>query len=267
MAVWNFTGRRDVERKLVSVAVEEGSKPLKAYLRTDPALRADPAYAGCSVVLEAYLRTKAERVELGPLAALAPSVEAVFREFLSAEDVRFRLKVVDPKDRRIAGVLDGIRRLGDKDPAEKDARKRKTLLPVNMASDSDGLKDRFWAVSFATAAHPTLLLNRKKFLVPEDANDNAFRALAFPAVLREILTYAFVVRFLAPPSWRDDWATLVRNLTGEDPPEEPADPGDARALGDYFGNIGEWIDAACARFSQDCRLGRIGGLAANFKRI
>lgn len=267
MAVLNYTDRRDIDRRLVTVSVEEDSSPLKVYLRANPSLKSDAAYAGCAVVLEAFLRTKAERVELGPLAGLAPSVEAVFGGFLSAEDVRFRLKFVTLEKRRIAGVLDNIRGRGDKDSGKKDARKRKTLLPVNMASDSDGLKDRFWVVSFATAAHPTLLLNPKKFLVPEDANDNAFRALAFPAVLREILTYAFVVRFLAPPSWRDDWATLVRNLNGEDPPEEPADPGDARALGDYFGKVGEWIDAACARFSQDCRLGRIGGLAANFKKI
>ena len=265
MAIWNYTGRADIDRRLVAVSVDDGARPLKVYLRTDPALKADAAYAGCSVVLEAHLRTKAERADLGPLAALAPSVEVEFREFLLPDDVQYALKIVNPSDRRIAGVLAGIRGHEEKDRRDDDSRKRKTLLPVNMASDADNLKERFWAVSFATASHPTLLLNRKKFRSLGDANGDAFRALAFPAVLREVLTYAYVVQVQSPPTWRDDWETLVRNLTGEEPPDDP-DPGDARALGEYFENVSAWIDAACARFSQECRLGRIAGPDENFKR-
>lgn len=265
MAVWNYTGRRDIDRRLVTVAVEDGASPLKVYLRADPSLKSDPAYAGCSVVLEAHLRTRAERADLGPLAALASSVEVVFPEFLLPDDVGFALKIVNPSDRRIAGVLENIRGRGERDRREDGPRKRKSLLPVNMASDADNLKDRFWAVSFATASHPTLLLNRRKFRSLGDANGDAFRALAFPAVLREVLSYAYVVQFSAPPTWRDDWAALVRNLTGEEPPDDP-DPGDPRALGEYFENVSAWIDAACARFSQDCRLGRIAGPDENFRR-
>ena len=262
MAVWNYTGRADIDRRLVSLSVDDKASPLKAYLRADPSLKANPKFAGCSVVLEAFLRTKAERADLGPLAALAPSVEVVFREFLLAEDVRFRLKVVNPADRRIAGVLDDIRGREPRPPKD-DPRKRKTLLPVNWATDADNLGERFWKVSFA-GPRPTLLLRRGKFVTLGDADGPAFRALAFPAVLREVLSRAYIVQFRTEPPWREDWEKLVFLLDGTRPPAPPRDDRDAPALEAYFAEVSDWIDAVCARFAKDCRLGRID---ANFKRV
>src|SRR5574344_624621 len=139
MAVLNFTGREDIDRSFVEISSEKIVQPLTVYLKTDAKLKENPKFSGCDVVLEAYLRTKAERAELGKLAALKPSVQIVFKEFLFAEGVQYRLKIANPADKKLAGVVSGISEKQPKKPKE-ERKKRKPLLPVNWAAEGDNLQ-------------------------------------------------------------------------------------------------------------------------------
>ena len=73
MAVLNYTGREDIDRSQVEIVREKDIWPLTVYLKTQQELRDNAKYVGCDVVLVAYLRTKAERAELGPIASLKAS--------------------------------------------------------------------------------------------------------------------------------------------------------------------------------------------------
>ena len=262
MAVLNFTGRKDIDRGLVEITSEKNVQPLTVYLKTDPALKSDPKFAGCDVVLEAYLRTKAERRELGAIAGLKPSEKIVFKEFLLAEGVQYRLKVVNPGDKKLAGAVDGLKEREPK-KAKEDPRRRKSLLPVNWATDGDNLRNRFWKVSFAAGSKPTLLIRHGKFATLGDVNQPAFQALAFPSILREVLTYAFIVKFDNPPSWCEDWETLAK-IIGEEPRPALA-PGEknVQVIAQHLEETREWIDSVAEKFAADCKL---DGIDSTFRR-
>lgn len=261
MAVLNFTGREDIDRSLIEIKVEKNVQPLKIYFKTQPALKANPKYAGCDVILEAYLRTRAERKELGKLEDLAPSVEIVFLDFLLPEGVQFRLKIVNPSDKKLTGVVDGLKEKENKEPKD-DSRKRKTLLAVNFATSGDNLRHRFWKVD-CNGSQPTLLIRQEKMPLIGDVNKPAFQALAFPAIMREVLTYAFIVRFDNPPGWSEDWATLAFILDGTVRPELAAGEKNRQVIEQYLSDTSDWIDGVCEKFAADCKLDRID---STFKR-
>ena len=261
MAVLNFTGREAIDRGLIEIACEKDVRPLKIYLKTKPELKENPKFAGCDVVLDAYLRTKAERAELGHLSDLAQSVEVVFKEFASGEDVQFRLKVVNPFDKKIAGIVIGLEIKEPKKPKD-DFRKRKSILPVNWARDGDDLKNRFWKISF-DGVKPTLLIRKGKFTTLGDVNRPEFQALAFPDILREVLTFAFVIRFDSPPSWAADWERFVEIIDGTPRPELSPSEKNRSALQDYFKDTVKWIDAVSEKFAASCGL---DGIDSNFKK-
>ena len=261
MAVLNFTGREAIDRGLIEIASEKDVRPLKIYLKTKPGLKENPKFAGCDVVLDAYLRTKAERAELGHLSDLVQSVEVIFKEFSSGEGVQFRLKVVNPSDKKLAGIVSGLEIKEPKKPKD-DFRKHKSLLPVNWAGEGDNLKDRFWKISF-DGVKPTLLIRKGKFTTLGDVNRPEFQALAFPDILREVLTHAFVVRFDNPPAWAADWERFVEIVDGTPRPELSLSEKSRPAIQEYFENTMKWIDDVSEKFAASCGL---DGIDSSFKK-
>ena len=261
MALMNYTGRETIDRGLVTIVSEKNVRPLTVYLKVDKSLKDNPRYENSNVVLEAVLRTMSERVDLGAVSELAPSVKVEFRNFMVSEGVLYTLKIVRQSDKMIAGEVDRLREKEEKSLKE-EALRRKTLLPVNWAADGDNMKSRFWKVNF-NGMHPVLLIAKGKFSDKAAVNQPAFQALAFPAIFSEILTHTFITRFDNPPPWADDWDTLA-NVIGCDPRPSLKEDEDRRSeLSDYFESVHEWIDDAAARFSDDCNLKRIN---SEFKR-
>lgn len=262
MAVLNFTGRETIDRSLIEIKSEKDVVPLTIYLKTQDAIKANPHFANCVVVIEAYLRTKAERKELGTLSELKQSMKVVFNEFLIAEGVQYRLKIVNPGDRKLLGVAEGLKE-HEKKSEDLNAGKRKTLLPVNWATDADNMKNRFWKVSFK-GPEPTLLLRKGKFSTLGDVNKLEFQALAFPAILRTVLTYAFIIKFDNPPIWAADWERLAQILGAEAKPSELSPNEKKRqAIERYFEDVEDWIDRVSEKFAQDRK---IDGIDSTFRR-
>ena len=255
MALMNYTGREAIDRGLVTVVSEKDSLPLTVYLKVDKSLKDNPRYENCNVVFEALLRTLAQRVDLGAISLLAPSVKVVFKNFMTSEGVLYTLKVVRQSDKMIAGEVDRLREKEEK-PLKDETLRRKTLLPVNWAAGGDNMKSRFWKVNYKGPT-PVLLLAKGKFSDKAAVNQPAFQALAFPSILSEILTYTFITRFDNPPPWTNDWETLAK-VIGCDPRPSLCEDAEGRTeLSDYFDSVRDWIDDVAARFSDDCNLRRI----------
>ena len=79
MALMNYTGREAIDRGLITIVSEKDVLPLTVYLKVDNSLKNNPRYENSNVVLEAVLRTMSQRVDLGAVADLAPSVKVVFK--------------------------------------------------------------------------------------------------------------------------------------------------------------------------------------------
>ncbi len=264
MPLLNFTSRTDIDRNLVEIAVNESSATLVVYLKTKEAFRLAPAYAGGSVVFEAYKGMKAQRVELATIDHLTPSVEVHFNEFSSTEKPSFRLKVVRADNKMILGIVDGLRQ--NDEPKIEEPGNLKPLLPVNWANESDNMENRFWKVGFS-GTHPILLLRRGKFSALGEVNQPAFQALAFPQVLTEILTQAFVVNFANPPSWSEDWETMVDLLGVEPRPildlSANGDKLSGSVIQEHLDATREWIDQVAEKFASSQKL---LGINSQFKR-
>lgn len=255
MAVLNYTGREDIDRSQVEIVREKDMWPLTVYLKTQQELRDNAKYIGCDVVLVAYLRTKAERAELGSIASLKASVQVVFKEFQISEGVQYRLMVVRPSDKMLTGAVDGLKEKDPKKPKEEH-KDRIPLLPVNWATDGDNMGGRFWKIDFK-GSKPTLLLQSGKFATLGDVNKLEFKALAFPSILKECLTEAFVTRFDNPPTWAENWETLARILGAEDRPMLSEGEKNRQNIQLYFEGTRDWIDSVAARFAADCKLASI----------
>lgn len=264
MPLLNFTDREDIDRSLIEIAVDESSANLIAFLKTKQALRQNERYVGCDVVFEARMGMKAQRTELGPIEDLGPSKEARFEEFSTTEKPSFCLKIVRPGSKTIVGKVEGLR--PNNEPKKDEVSDKKPLLPVNWATEADNMKNRFWKVGLE-GTYPILLLQRGKFTTLGDVNQPEFQALAFPEILVEILTHAFVVHFANPPAWSEDWEKLA-DLLGAEPRPQLERSGDgtqlsSSAIEDHLDSVRTWIDRVADRFASDQKLMRID---SQFKR-
>ena len=241
---FNFTGREEFSRKDFEVKVDAKSHRLTIFLKQHLSLL--KKYFGCDVMITAYRTTRSQRVELGLVDSLEASRKVEFTEFVDAEGVQFKVIVVEPGTKRIRAKVEGL-----KADAHKKLKKTKnrSLLPVLMANANEGLGGRFWKIAF-TADNPTLLLARSKFKQgTSSANDLPFQALAWPAIIKDVLTHAFVVKAATGfPKWAEDWKTLAMKVLGvsEGAPEDEPAPKD---MGVYLEKTEKWIDDVAAAFA------------------
>ncbi len=264
MPLLNFTDREDIDSNLIDIDIDESAATLIVFLKTKQVFRQNEHFVGGNVILEAHMGVKAQRVDLGPIEGLGASNEVHFDDFVANETPSFCLKIVAPGNKKILGIA---KMLSPKNKPEKDEdADKKPLLPVNWANESDNMQHRFWKVGLE-GSYPILLLQRGKFTSLGQVNQAEFQALAFPQILTEILSHAFIVHFANPPSWSDDWEKLVYFLGAEPRPilERSVDgtPPTMSAIEDYLDSVRIWIDQIADRFAADQKLMRID---SQFKR-
>jgi hypothetical protein len=189
------------------------------------------------------------RFPYGAVGGLQPPADRTLREVDRASKIYFRLLVVDESGEHglILASADGIRPL----EADEDAGRRESLLPVVTAD----LGDEVWRVRFETAG-PVLEVNSR---IPEILslvrNDRAFLALAYPAVVRQVLVHALIVEGVDDPEpggWEGRWLRFARALHPVDLPSldrQDIDP------------LTDWIDDVAAAFA------RKHAAAEGFRRV
>jgi len=241
---FNYTGRKKISEDDVPMILT-GAGPLKGFEARLGAM-ADSKYdlpRDARVFVEAYERTAYMRFDFGTTGAITPpSNEARnLTEFEGSDGVRFRVKVVDSShDGQLLAEADGILPVA---PEEADQNKL-PLLPVR----SEDLGHELWRIDF-----PEGVQGRPELLVNINAGDRtavvrspAFMALAWPALLREILTRILIIDDYTDLDDEDDWRCLWLQFGRRILPTAEVPPQDAGARWLWLAEV---IEAFCNRFS------------------
>lgn len=239
----NSTGRKKILREDAQFAIHRNGDgglfwtatlDLAEYDLPDDAL----------VFVEAYRQTNFMRFPVGMVAQRTdPPQEARWlSEFATPDGLLFRVKVTSSGERP-GMLLAEADQIAPRDDDEQPDH-RIPLLPTVQAS----LGQKVWAVDFDGAV-PQLLLNDKvadwKALVATPT----FRALVFPAAMREVLMRAVFVSKVTDSeddgSWESRWIRFAASLPGVD-----EHPPDADAPEDWH----DWIERAVEEFARLNRL-------------
>lgn len=251
---FNFTGREALASKDFEIKPDTRSPRLSVFFKQH--LAELKKYAGCEVKLSAYRATKSQRVDLGLIDKIPPSLKVEFDQFPDADGVHFQVKVVEPATKKIRAKIDNLN-----PPKTAKLKKTKTrgLLPVLRAKANEGLKGRFWNLKF-TSDNPILLITNR-FPSVNSVNELPFQALAWPAIMKEVLTYAFIVKCQAFPKWSDDWLTLATKVLGVSDGAPEVEPS-AKEVEVYLETTAKWIDDVAAAFATKRNL---SGITSEFK--
>jgi len=238
---FNYTGRQKIRRADAAIRIV-GSGPSLGFdavlnlgtYKIDPQAR---------VAVEAYRSRTAsyKRFEYGYANNPVAPAERSLAEFHDEQGILFRVKVTMEEGGlgKLLAEADGIR------PVESTGDgSTRPLLPV-VCHPLDG---EAWKIDFGTgSAAPMLAIDSGIPLRHQYATDPTFRAIAMPAIFRQILTRILTQEELDeepdPEDWRSQWLEFGRRAAGTNHPE---DLNDDQAVDD-------WIDSAVSAFARSHR--------------
>lgn len=219
----NSTGRKRILREHTIFTIQaDASGGLTLTVALDLGEYELPVNA--SVFVEAYRQTSLMRFDFGTVGScrFAEDVSPQLSEFSSPEGILFRVKVSSADGRRGLLLAEGDR-IPVADEVETPENRTALLppLPADLGQES-------WLVSFADPSRPYLLINKRFGDWKAIAASPAFRAVAFPAAMREILWYIYKVRGTEDMEDRQDWGCqwlrFASSLPGTiDPPFDTDD--------------------------------------------
>lgn len=212
------------------------------------------------VLVEASRQTNWKRFDFGSVSAPSAERTGQLDEFGSAQGVRFRVKVVAAGDEgpaaRILAQADNVP-AGDPD----DKAGGESLLAIDWNEESMG--DELYRIEFGEST-PILRINKQMLGAPTWhtlTDSDTFRALALPAILRQILTHILLIEGELDDGddWRGQWVRLAAKTfeAGERPEageDEQPDKSEVMA----------WIDRAVEGY---CRHRGVKRLASAGKLI
>ena len=195
------------------------------------------------VSVEAYRQTVCQRFPWGTVASRNPSVWTL-EEFGSTEGVRFRIKVTartTPRGQLLA--------IADRIAPVTELGAARSFLPIELSP----LGEEVFRVAWDSSDEPILLVNER--IGKEVVQSPEFRALAMPAVMREILTRFVVVERRRPDvddsSLCTRWLSFGIRMAGGTTPPEVTDSNDSDVTDDCFA----WIEDAVKGFCEHYGLG------------
>jgi len=244
---FNYTGRRGIPRSQVAIAwiePESIAEPLRfngeLNLQFEPPLPPE-----AEVFLEVYDGPVSMRFSCGTVTNPVLPEDRRLTHFAPGQRPLFRVKVTSPDDplKRILARANAI------SPMTPDEAKtgKKSILPVELVDD---LGDQVWRVNMNEPDQPILQLN-KLISEPNDistmAREGDFLALAYPAVIREILS-----TLLHPDSAVDEnhpWIEFSERMAGSLRPDDDDT--------DEFETVcKKWIDKVIAGFASHFEIKR-----------
>ena len=234
---FNFTGRQKLPHALFDIRLQAG--PPRQFTATfdisefrfppDARLYFEASSSGSGIV---------GRFSWGTAAIPAPPEDRSLEE-LPGQNVNFTFKVVDESEStgRILGVARGI---ALNRAAEGEGERRQSLLPVNPVA----MSQEIWRVSFQQDT-PWLEVNSNiEDIMARAQGDPVFVSLVYPAVVREILTEALMIREIYDvedtEKWESRWLSFGQRFHPDlAPPPEVEDADTQR----------EWIEQVVRGFS------------------
>lgn len=234
----NYTGRKKIDSRHVKIVVHrEGAE--RRRFDAELNLASYQFQGDARVVVEAYRQTTVMRFDFGSVLLLRPPASCELGDFDSDDAILFRVLVTDTT-RRHGMLLGSIDRIRPSDPAEPDEN-RKSLLPVEPAE----LGDQIWRLEFG--AEVVLQINRDLPDWRQTVMSPNFKALVYPAIIRQVLTKALILDEHDddddPENWRSNWLIFAKRIPGV-PSEIPAETDERE----------EWIETVTAALALNCSL-------------
>lgn len=247
---FNFTGRKRILESQAKIHIQKEAKCLSVVLKQTFSSAA--GYSDDDIVsIEAFRRTKIQRKDLGKLGLLSASIPVEFPDFIDADEVYYRIRVVDPETKQLKGFAKRLSRADrETKPGELDS-----ILPVRLSDPEDGLGKRFWKLECSEVDDPVLVISRAKFADFEPVKSSEFKALVWTEVLRQVLTFAFVIHWDGFPGWAKKWTTFTTDNLGC--PGAPTEEPDIDKLPNYIIQVTDWIDDAVRSFADHFNLGSV----------
>ena len=240
----NFTGRKSLARDVARISLRpeaDGGVSFDAELDLDEFDLPKDA----SVFIEAAFKTTFMRFAWGTVGELAPAEPRLLTLFDQPRLAHFRVKIVEPKATGMGlllAVADHIEPEGLRD----SGKRRVSLFRVDFTSQ---LTDEIWRLDFDDGG-PILELAHSQ-ATEETVRSDAFRALVYPAVFRQVLWRIFEDGIDGPQGnpdhWQERWLRFAaQHCEGKFPPSLHNRPPN--------GEHEEWIEKALAGFSRKLKL-------------
>ncbi|MBI3133323.1 MAG: hypothetical protein HYZ14_01500 [Bacteroidetes bacterium] len=179
---FNYTGRKKLSKDRVDISIING-KPYKSFsvkLNLKGLKLSDDA----KIYIEPYHRSSFMRFYFGTVANELNPESTFLTEIPSTSIVLFRVKIVDETNAngRIVRFADKIRPKN----SDETSNSRASILHIDWDQDLD---QEIFRITFPQGDFPRLEINRRiensKELMK---NDQIFRALVFPVVVKEVAT-------------------------------------------------------------------------------
>lgn len=232
---FNYTKRREIAKSSIRVSVSS-TDPRHCFAATFDLASYD-FDSSAKVYVEAYRKNQLLRFDFGTVGKIATlsstSLDAFGDDMMG---IRFRVKVVASNaEKTILGMSKSFRAENDEGGAAD------CILPISRLPKE---KENVWEIDFEDDG-PTLAINAN--LEKQVVQKSYFLALVFPAVIREVLTYAFIEN--DPDElgeWAEDWKRFALDLGAD---EFPSFSGDDREKDVQA--LRQWIASAVQAFVRD----------------
>jgi hypothetical protein len=218
----NFTGRKKIPLRSTMVTLTNGDKhPHSFDIQLDLSEINLPNEA--LVYVEAYKRTSYMRFHYGTVGDLIVPTNRNLTKIEAGVIPLFRVKIVDRSTQhgQIIAMADKIHPKGIED-ADKE---KVSLLHVEFSED---LGSQVWRLDLE-GDWPVLQVNNKIPSIKDiTKSDEAFLALVYPEIVRQILNFIIESEQLDPEIDEDEWYSLwinfVSSLPGVGSPPTGRDP-------------------------------------------
>jgi hypothetical protein len=241
----NFTGRRKIPLKNVFVSLVPPANGHARAFEAEFDLLDLGLPPDAKVYVEAYNRSQYMRFDYGTVGHLVVPANRELTLIEPGARPLFRVKVVDHSAEfaRILAVADKVVPVTRADIEEN----YKSLLHVEFRD----IGNQIWKLELDWD-WPRLLINERIDDRREIVrSDDAFQALVYPEVVRQILSYVLFEDIsdaeTDPDDWPGLWLRFARNLPNVGPPPQGA--GEA-----VIQEKQEWIDSAVDAFSRNIRV-------------
>jgi hypothetical protein len=240
----NSTGRKRIFRDDVRITLQTDPDGVIVF-DADLSLNDYELPQDATVYVEAYRQTTFMRFEFGTVGLPRPPVSVSRRltEFASRERLLFRVKVSSVGNR--PGVLLAE---ADQVPVADDEEQPENRVALLPPAPGD-LGQEVWRVDISEAQGPQLLVNRATGDWKALASSWTFRALVFPAAMRQVLWHIVAIRNTRHTDDASDWGCRWLKFASSIPGAGPIPSADDGGQIDFLEWSG-WIDSAIDAFTR-----------------
>lgn len=230
---FNYTKRIKILQKDIVISLTDDNNGDLSFEANLSKLASYEFPSESSVFVEAYRQTEWKRFDYGMVGSITPSVDKDLSNFGTKDGILFRVKITDEKTGKIIAEADRIPFV----MPNQQENPRLPLLPVCPKN----LGDQIFRVDY-TGPRTILEINVEAISPHQIAHDPAFIALAYPVIIKEILTRILLIEHhfeIDDDDWMSNWLQFASSFPGV---------GEMPLKGDTQDVCYEWIDNVVSAF-------------------